>query len=285
MTPIVRMAGTAALLAACAVLGATDAVAQTIDVVAGTLDTVRAAAVVPAAAGVRGTTVSLDYSHVRFDTAFEPWNLASAGLTHRFRRATVVGRVNYAERFGGSSAQGEVDVYPTFGRRGYAYLNFGVAGQGSFPRTRFGAELYGNLPRGWEVSGGYRELRFTATDVRIVTGSVGKYHGNYWLSLRPFLTSADGSGGGSTAGTATARRYFAAPGTYLGGTLGLGTNPTDDTTELEIGPGDTFRAGLEGVHRLTPRIRWSWQTAFERESLNGDERNRVELGLGIRHDF
>lgn len=91
--------------------------------------------------------------------------LAAAELSHRFDFGPVIGRVNQARRFGESGTQLEVDAYPRIGRGMYLYANAGVSQQRIFPRQRFGAELYKNLPNALETSLGFRQLNFKNTRV------------------------------------------------------------------------------------------------------------------------
>lgn len=229
---------------------------------------------------------SAEYGHVRFDRVFSDWNLASASLAARLPRVTAIGRVHYADRFDRSSWQVEGDVYPRFGRSGYAYLSaaHSPGDDTTFPEWRFGAEAWANLPGAWEVSAGVRELRFREVDVTIWTGSVGRYHGNGWTSLRPYV--ADDGDGTSATVVLTTRRYLPDADNWVGAMVGYGSTPIATVTEAELARGDVFRLGVEGTHDLRGRLGWSWSAGYEREELgDGGTRSRVAGGAGIRIDF
>ncbi|MEX0274208.1 MAG: YaiO family outer membrane beta-barrel protein, partial [Flavobacteriaceae bacterium] len=92
-----------------------------------------------------------------------------------------------------------------------------------FPDHRVGAELYGNLPNNMELSLGGRYLDFPSSKVSIFTGSVGRYMGDYYVSVRPYYTPQSGKRDG-LAGTLMARKYRDAN-TYLGASFGMGYMP------------------------------------------------------------
>ncbi len=241
------------------------------------------AAVAPAPDRPNRTRVTVEYSHVRFDTLFEPWNLASAAVSRRTRAGTVIGRVNWAQRFGESAAQVEADAYPRISERVYGFLNAAHAPRGAFPDWRFGAEVFANLPQGWEVSGGGRLLRFGGDDVRILTGSVGKYHGDGWTSLRPYVSEKEEK----TSATVilTHRRYFADADEFVGLSVGYGSTPTATATEAELVRDESLKAWLEGSHPLRARLGWTWTVSYERETLGSGNRSRLGLGVGLRQDL
>jgi YaiO family outer membrane protein len=140
------------------------------------------------------------------------------------KRGALIGRVNYANRFGDNGIQPEVDFYPTLWKGAYAYLNYGFSTSSLFSRHRVGAELYQSLPKGLEASVGVRYLNFNGgTDVSIYTASIGWYIKNYWLNARTFITPDNGSFGRSL--TLTARRYFADADNYFSLYANAGFSP------------------------------------------------------------
>jgi YaiO family outer membrane protein len=71
---------------------------------------------------------------------------------------TLVGRFNYAKRFGIDGMQGEADVYFKISNWNYGYLNVGYSNQSIFPQLRLGGEFYQKLPSAFEASLGVRYL-------------------------------------------------------------------------------------------------------------------------------
>lgn len=106
------------------------------------------------------------------------------------------------------------------------YVNYGFSQSYLFPKNRLGLEWYQNFPHAFEGSLGLRLLFFNSSPVDIYTATFGKYLGNYWMSLRAFVTPD--SDGTSVSGLLLVRRYFSDPEDYLGLRLGYGVSPDDN---------------------------------------------------------
>jgi YaiO family outer membrane protein len=156
----------------------------------------------------------------------DPWHLLALSYGRKTSIGTVIGRVNWAQRYGDQSVQYEVDAYPSITEKDYAYVNVGVAEPTIFPKFRSGVEWYHSFPKAFEGSIGMRALVFDETTF-IYTGSAGKYIGNYWISFRAYVTPS--SSGASTSGSIQARRYFSDPENYVGLRVGYGISPDDKT--------------------------------------------------------
>jgi YaiO family outer membrane protein len=196
-------------------------------------------------------SVTLAYGHDRFDGIFDPWNSAYLQLGRSTPVGTVLGRLNYANRFNTDGLQGEIDFYPSIRPGTYGYLNFGYSDSFIFPEYRFGAELHQALPRAFEVSAGVRHLEFRGGGVTIYTGSLSKYYRNWYLSVRPFITPRDE--GVSNSYQFTFRRYFSDPDNYIGLRAGFGFSPDerrliDGTEQINLLRANSV--GLEGYTRF-----------------------------------
>lgn len=182
-----------------------------------------------------GVSYTLDY----FDNS-NPWHWAYIQYKHKTSLGAVIGRVNYASRFGLQGYQMEVDAYPTLSKMSYAYLNIGYSPTTLFPVFRLGMDYNRKLPGAFEASLGFRYLNFGTSNVTIFTGHVGKYLGNYWFSFRPYVTP--GNNDVSVSGFFVARRYFSSAENYVGLQLGYGTSP-DDRSRLLTGENNLRLAG------------------------------------------
>lgn len=211
------------------------------------------------------TYVAADYSYVPFQDDLDPWHLTSVSLGHRTSRGSIIGRANHARRFAISGVQVEADAYPRLTRYMYGYLNVGYSDASIFPDWRFGGELFANLPHAWEASAGFRQLRFGGPHVTLYTGSLGKYVGNYWVSLRPFVRSKEN--GASTSASLTARRYFADADHYVGARVGYGSSPSDRITPQDIERINSFSAGLHGSGGPWTKVIATWSAGYDREEL------------------
>jgi len=123
-----------------------------------------------------------------------------------------------------------MDAYPKISENNYAYINYGYSQNTLFPKNRFGAEWYHNFPKAFEGSVGMRFLGFTDSNVDIYTATFGKYIGNYWISLRSYVTPDPE--GTSVSGYMTVRRYFSDAENYIGMRAGFGVSPDDDRNPI-----------------------------------------------------
>lgn len=195
-----------------------------------------------------------------------PWYLSSLQYSRKTNIGSVIGRLNYANRFGLNSWQVETDAYPGIGKHSYLYLNAGISDNQLFPKYRFGAEFFQGLPKSFEVSLGFRYLHFTSSDVNIYTGSIGKYYGNFWFSFREFVTPS--GKGGSFTEIFQVRRYFSTSDDYVGVQYSHGSSPDDVQTfllnayNLKL-PSDKIR--LSYSHRFSLLWVGSASAAYEKE--------------------
>lgn len=176
-----------------------------------------------------------------FDNEFnrDPWQLIALSYGHKTKLGSVIGRVNYAQRFGNQSFQYELDAYPKISENNYIYLNYGFSNGSLYPKNRYGFELYRNFSNAFEGSIGARLLDFSGSGVDVYTATFGKYIGNYWISLRSYITpDADGT---SVSGFLSARRYFSDSENYIGMRIGYGVSPDDRRNLINSGDNLTLK--------------------------------------------
>ena len=173
--------------------------------------------------------LTINYTYDYFTNAGydkDPWHMVYLQYSRKTPIGSVVGRVNWAYRFGGDAFQYEVDAYPSTGKKSYLYLNYGFSDEDIFPNHRAGLEWYRSFPLAFEGSLGGRLLYFEGSKgVKIYTGSIGKYLGNYWFSLRSYVTPGEESA--SVSGSLSVRRYFADAEDYIGLRVGGGRSPDE----------------------------------------------------------
>lgn len=231
-------------------------------------------------------SLTTDYSYVGFEDGLEPWHYASLALGRRSAGGSLIGRVNYAHRFGSSGGQFEVDAYPRLSKNTYAYLSAGYSPSTVFPTWRSGGELFIALPQAWETSFGYRQLRFDGLPVTLFTGAVGKYVGNYWFSLRPFVRQKD-TGMSASAGI-TARRYFEDGDHYLGARISYGSTPPDQGApdSLSLARQHSLSATVQGSGGLREGLLGTWSLSYDREELDHSRlRKSWTAAAGLRFVF
>jgi YaiO family outer membrane protein len=142
----------------------------------------------------------------------DPQNEDAWQLRGRTPVGSLIGRVSRADRFGFTSYQVETDFYPHIRNGTYAYINLGASADANlYPHYRVGADLYQSVGHGFEVSGGFRHLKFTS-GTTIYTWAVYKYYGDWLFSGRMYLTPDDL--GVSKTEIFGVRRFFGAEGTH-----------------------------------------------------------------------
>ena len=169
--------------------------------------------------------ISVNFTKESID-GLSPWYSGNVQYSRKTNLGSIIGRVNYAQRYGLKGYQYEMDAYPKTGKSNYLYVNAGYSKAPTFPKYRSGLEFYQSLPKSFDASIGFRYLVFDQSKVTIFTGSIGKYLGNYWLCFRPFVTPSSGQVP-SITGFFIVRRYFSNPETYIGLQYGYGSSPDD----------------------------------------------------------
>lgn len=191
----------------------------------------------------------IDYEYEEFEQNLDPWHQYSLQYTRRTGRGSVIGRVNFGDRFGRTGEQYEIDAYPRIRKGTYAYLNAGYSESTIFPEWRFGAQIYQSLPNKWEGSVGVRRLLFQNSNVTLYTGSIAKYRGNYYISLQPYFKETE-TGDFSKSGQLMIRRYYRSADDYLTFRGGYGESPEVDIFLDQRTTTTSWSAKIQGRKRL-----------------------------------
>jgi YaiO family outer membrane protein len=174
-------------------------------------------------------SAGISYSYDWTSLTARPNQIVSLSYSRVTGYGSVIGKINMADRRKKTKFQYEIEAYPSIMSGIYAYVNYGYAdtsGAVLFPSHRIGLELFFSLPASFEGSFGTRHLFFDRKPVNIYTGSVGYYYGNYWFSLRSYVTP--GSISFSRSLSLTTRWYFGGSGDYLFAKIGGGVSPDED---------------------------------------------------------
>lgn len=181
---------------------------------------------------VYNNRIAISNSYEIFDVAYDPMINSSLEYKRETKIGSIIPRINFSNRFQTNGIQYELDTYPKFSKKLYAYTNYAFSNAPIFPAHRAGVELYANLPKSMEVSLGARYMAFNDQQVSIATGSFGLYKGNYYLSARPYITQSKDKPFG-VSGTVLGRKYLKDSENYFGLMLGYGFTP--DLKQLQDG--------------------------------------------------
>lgn len=233
---------------------------------------------------------TMSYSTDMFDGS-TPWTFASASLGRKTKRfGSVILRYNFANRFGNNGNQIEIDAYPAIAKGIFFYFNAGISNKKNFPYTRLSIEPYFKLPKSFELSVGVRYMNFDANrlfaldsnKVLIYTGTIGKYFGSYWISLRPYFTK--GTDAWSKSASITVRRYFGDEDSFISLNVGSGMSP--DEQQYAFNPDMTFlksnKISLDYQQKVAHQLIFYCGGGYAREEIRTDvKRNRFSLSAGI----
>jgi YaiO family outer membrane protein len=225
----------------------------------------------------------------------DPWSFGSAAFGRKTKTfGTVTLRYNYAKRFSNDGHQFEVDAYPAIAKGIYMYFSTAISNKKNFPYTRLSMEPYFKLPASFELSLGFRYLNFDnnriaafdSNKVMIYTGTIGKYYGDYWFSIRPYFVP--GKEAWSKSVSLTVRRYLGGADSYLSLVVGTGISPDE---KLYASNRLTYnlksnRVSLEYQQKFASRFFLNCGTGFAREEIQaGTKRNRYSFDIGVSYLF
>jgi len=209
-----------------------------------------------------------------FDTGYDPMFYSSLEYQRTTPIGNIIPRISFSDRFDTRGLQYELDLYPAISKTFHGYLNYGYSNASIYPNHRAGAELYANLAGGHEASLGMRYIDFRESVATLLTASFGWYRGNYYLSLRPYLSlSKDRSPG--VSGSVLGRRYFRDKHQYLGVRAIYGFSP--ELRQLRSGS-ELLAETLLFVESLQLQVEYQFAGA------GAKNRYRAELGVG-RQEF
>ena len=224
-----------------------------------------------------------------------PWNFGSAAFGRKTKTfGTVTLRYNYARRFNNDGHQIEIEAYPAISKGIYMYFSTAISNKKNFPYTRLSMEPYLKLPVSFELSVGFRYLNFDdnriaafdSNKVIIYTGTIGKYYGNYWFSIRPYFVP--GKEAWSKSVSLTVRRYLSSADSYLSLIVGTGISPDE---KLYASDRLTYnlksnRISLDYEQKIGSRFILSCGTGYAREEIQaGIKRNRYSFDVGVSYLF
>ncbi len=168
--------------------------------------------------------ISVNNALTVFSEQFEPQVVSSVFYRRQTPVGSIMPRINYSNRLGRQGLQYDIDFWPKFSKRFYAYLNYGYSNSDLFPKHKIGGDLYVNLPWAIEFSAGGRYIVTNSSDIKAITNSLGHYRGNYYFSLRSFITPRP-DGLTRVSGNLLVRKYLKDAQNFMGINVGMGVSP------------------------------------------------------------
>ena len=173
---------------------------------------------------VLNNRVAIRNSFTVFDQRYDPMVFSTIEFKRQTLAGSILPRINYSNRNGEQGLQYDLDFYPKFSKRFYAYLNYGYSNASIYPNHKVGGDLYVNLPGAIEFSAGGRFISLDSGDITAITNSIGHYRGNYYFSLRSNVIPKDDNLI-QFSGSLLVRRYLKDAENFLSLNIGFGYSP------------------------------------------------------------
>lgn len=169
-------------------------------------------------------TVMVNSSVTFYDQRFDPITTSSISYKRQTPYGAIIPRINNSNRVGKNGIQLDLDLYPKIAKGFYAYINYGYSESDLYPNHKMGGDVYYNHKSGIEFSAGGRFINFATKDVKSITNSLGYYTGNYYFSLRSYITP-ESDNLTNVSGNLLVRKYLKDAKNYMGVNVGVGFSP------------------------------------------------------------
>ena len=217
------------------------------------------------------------------------FHMGTAGYSHFTGKFPVTFKLNFANIWLDGTGLGrlpsfqyEVEAYPKLTSTSYLLLNYAYSPDIVFPGHRGAFEYFRGLSRGYELSAGIRFIRWDS-EYFFYTGSIGKYYGDLWLSLRSYILPYDE--GIDASWYFNARKYFNTSDDFAGIILGFGFSPDETVSDPDerlsmrnYSTGLEMSKGLGASYLVRGSIRYEYE-----EYRTGSLRNRWTINFGLRY--
>lgn len=233
----------------------------------------------------RKNKLTVGYLNTSFaQPGFAPLQFFHVEYKRSERRIAYVGRLNYAYAFQVSAIQGEVDLYPKVGKRGYVYLNAGLSDRNSiFPFVRLGAEPFYEWPR-FSASFGGRFFAFQNNNVGILTGHFSYNPNNWRFTYRPYFSLEQLAE--NLSHVVQVRHILPNQENYLQVDLQYGTTPYYYWVDNDLTRISAYRIGLSAQWRIGDNFFVLPAFMYELEEyFPGLQRNRFNTQLQLTKRF
>jgi YaiO family outer membrane protein len=218
---------------------------------------------------LQNNRLAINNSFTIFDQRYDPMIYSSISFKRQTTAGSIIPRINYSNRLGKHGIQYDLDFYPKFSKRLYAYINYGHSKASIYPNHKVGGDLYVNLPGAIEFSAGGRFINTDTQNISVITNSLGYYRGNYYFSLRSYITPRPEKLT-RVSGNILVRKYLKDAENFLGVNVGMGISP-----ELrQLTSGDELLAETF-LYIESQRLRFEYQFTGKKSS------NVYRANLGV----
>ncbi|MCY2686495.1 YaiO family outer membrane beta-barrel protein [Salinimicrobium sp. TH3] len=186
-----------------------------------------------------------------------PWYSLSAEYQHNFSKMALIGRLTYSDRSHSNGNLYEVEAYPVFSDKLYAFANVGVSNGSIFPDYRTSASIFYNFASFFEAEAGFRSLFYNDNGYLTAIAGLTAYTGKFYMNARAFVGPQRFEDLVQNY-QFNVRYYLSTSENYIFARLGSGISP-DDTTLYTLAQENPtleaayFSAGMNkslGIHHI-----------------------------------
>lgn len=225
------------------------------------------------------------------------WNITSIEGTVKVHadsvhKITFVPKINLAQQvpvgedyFKKVEAQEQLETYLSISRKFSLYLLYAYSASTVFSKHLAVAEGTFSMGKGWNITGGGKMYYWTKPIFSYTVG-VEKYIGNFWITVKPYLTYLNSKYYGSV--NAGVRRYFKDPLNFIH--LGFFDGHSAEIvphldSEYLLG-NQTWGGYLLWQQKLSPSFSFKTAVSFRKEQYtSGLNRNIPGFTVGINYIF
>lgn len=135
-------------------------------------------------------SLGLNYQYIGFSEEYsrkKPWSTISLEYQRNIGPTAVIGRTTFSDRRYDQGVLYEIEAYPVFSNRFYAFANIGFSDSRIFPKFRSNLSLYYNFAKFFEAEVGSRLETFGSNNYFTAIAGISAYSGKFLFNSRIFL--------------------------------------------------------------------------------------------------
>lgn len=215
---------------------------------------------------------------------FPTWHLSALEYGHKFKKHTVIGRINYSKLSDINAVQFEADWYPKISKKHYALVNFGISNDVLFPKYKITGELF-REDKKISASLGGKRLIFDELNINIFTGHFGYLFDTYKVSYRNFYIVQDNQDG-VFSHMLSFQKKFDEKDTYIQLELIYGSAPYFFYTTENFSRLSNYRIGIVSRFKITNTLSFQPIIQYEREEILPETfRERINIQANLIYVF
>ncbi|RZS99106.1 YaiO family outer membrane beta-barrel protein [Aquimarina brevivitae] len=217
----------------------------------------------------------------------QSWNTTSLEYQKTIGLTAVIARATYSDRFFTDGMLYQLEAYPVFTDRIYAFAEVSYSDADFFQNYGVSLSGYFGIGKGYELETGFRYLDFDTDDFFSVTIGLTKYVGRFYINTRSFLGPKIDDNFIQNY-QLNLRYYLNNPEDYIFGRVGTGISPDDSSrfTQVNANPDLVAWYGTLGIYKTFRKIAGTFSVSYLNEDLTGGRTgNQLSGNLGLSYRF